>query len=254
MNRFANMIFGLAAALTGSQAAANSVDLTFERDLVVGDRSVPYVIDLKLSETAATRIGIETRLDLREAQSELGNAMRGYVLADLCILRAEIQQFDVTAEDELFRFDGSVAARLYRCAREGLKATERGELLLSETAAVTVQAAVVVQDNCVTFRVADLKFALESAVEPTQEQKDGIELADSLLRTVIGGLMANHPICPSLPPELASLSPHYGSGGTTEIGDGGAGVTLNGSVDVSTGTILDILQTLQNRGVLPSKP
>jgi hypothetical protein len=104
------------------------------------------------------------------------------------------------------------------------------------------------------LRLVDLDFELEGAVELTPDQKDGIATARALIGPAVARLMANHPICPKLPPELASLSPRYEEGGTTEIVHGGAGIYLRGSVDVSTETILGILKVLQQREVLPPAP
>ncbi len=69
-----------------------------------------------------------------------------------------------------------------------------------------------------------------------------------------GMIMKRHPICVQMPPELASLEPSYDTGGTRELGDGGLGVYLQGSVDVSTDTLVDIMQVLQNKGILPPPP
>ena len=50
--------------------------------------------------------------------------------------------------------------------------------------------------------------------------------------------------------EFASLQPTLKSGGTREIGDGGIGVTLTGSVDASADTMMDLLSLMQDRGIV----
>jgi len=53
---------------------------------------------------------------------------------------------------------------------------------------------------------------------------------------------------------LVSLDPKYDQGDPQEIGDGHIGAMLEGSVDVRTSTILDILTVFQIEGVLPGRP
>ncbi|MEY8839683.1 hypothetical protein AB9K41_11710, partial [Cribrihabitans sp. XS_ASV171] len=76
----------------------------------------------------------------------------------------------------------------------------------------------------------------------------------NLLLSLAEAVLARNPICPRLPAAIASLDPDFTDGGTVEIGDGGAGVALTGSVDVSTATIIDMLNSLQARGTLPPRP
>jgi hypothetical protein len=149
MKAIALMTAAMVCALPVSPAAANSVDLSFEQELQVLDRPVSYGLDIVLTEIAPTRIGMETRLDLRDVQSAVTAALQDHLLVDMCNLRAEIDRMDMTAENEVFRIGGSLAAELYRCEREALKAGDKGDLLLSETAALMLRATVEVRDNCV---------------------------------------------------------------------------------------------------------
>lgn len=244
----------LALTMLAPQVSANEVDLTFDSDLTVLDRKISYNLSLRLAERGPTRIGTEALLDLTNLQSTLPGIVNGHALVDLCTLRAEIRGMDLAAQGGNFVFSGTLAADMYSCARDGLTATDRGPLVLSQDMTLTVTAGVRVEDNCVTLNLADMAIDLTGAVQLTDAQKQASEKAGDLLVAVVERLMANHPVCPKLPPELASLEPRYDTGGTTEIGEGGLGLSLRGSTDVSTGTILDILQVLQDRGVLPPKP
>jgi hypothetical protein len=46
------------------------------------------------------------------------------------------------------------------------------------------------------------------------------------------------------------LDPHYVAGGPREIGEGGVGAALSGSVDASAGTVIRLLAVLRARGIL----
>ena len=72
---------------------------------------------------------------------------------------------------------------------------------------------------------------------------------------VAGRFLEERPFCPELPPELASLDPVYEVGGPREIEDGGLGLYVDGSIDVSTGTILNISALgIAEQGIIPGPP
>ncbi len=254
MMRLRTVLKALICVILASRASANDVSLTFTQDLTLRETQVPYTLDLVLTETGATRIGVEALLDLTSVQAELSTAMDGFVIADVCNLYAEIRELDVTVRGDVFEFVGVVEAQVYECAREGLQATDRGALVLSQALALQAQAAVRVQENCVALTIPDLTLTLAGAIELSPERKETVRAASDALLKAAERLMARHPICPKLPEALRSLSPSYDKGGTQEIGDGGAGVALQGSVDVSTQTILSVMQALQSAGVLPPAP
>jgi hypothetical protein len=96
-------------------------------------------------------------------------------------------------------------------------------------------------------------------VNPLQQVEDralteDLQAVRVILLEVAGRFLEERPLCPELPPELASLDPVYESGGPREIEDGGLGLYLSGSIDVSTTTILDILRVLQSEGIIPGPP
>jgi hypothetical protein len=59
-----------------------------------------------------------------------------------------------------------------------------------------------------------------------------------------------NPVCPALPPEIAMLDPHFQSGAPRELGGGGIGAALSGSVDTSAPTLISLLALAKARGML----
>lgn len=254
MTRVAIVLRVLLFSFLAFPAVANEVELTFEQTLTLRERPVPYTLDLTLTELAPTRIGVEALLDLSSVQAALSSMMDGYVVAETCALRAEIRELELRVREDTFQFVGVVEAQFYQCARDGLQATDRGALVLSQALSLQAQAAIRVAQNCAALSIPKLELRLEGAIELPPEDQERIQAASGVLVAAAERFFARHPVCPKLPEQLRSLSPRYDAGGTREIGDGGAGVALQGSVDVSTQTILSVMQELQSAGILPPAP
>ena len=144
-------------------------------------------------------------------------------------------------------------SQFFECRRTGetgwQRETEKNALALGFSASATAS----VVDNCAVFELVDLTLLPGQRDVPPEEDED-LKAARILLLEAVNVLLRRRPICPELPPELASLDPVYGSGGPRELGDGGLGIYLEGSVDVSTATIVEILAVLQREGILPGPP
>ena len=243
-----------AAILFATPAASKEVELKFTQTLDIRETEVPYELQVRLTENAPARLGVDALVDLIAAQKALSGAMAGYVIVDTCFASVRVDRLEVLAEKDAFAFSGAMTAEIYRCEFEGLQPTHRGERLLSQAIAVGLVASVEVQGNCAVFHLEDIEVEQDGSLKLDDEQKELIARTGDLLRVASEELMAKNPICPKLPAELESLDPQYDAGGTREIGNGGAGVYLRGSIDVSTGTILSILSVLQQEGVIPDAP
>ena len=124
----------------------------------------------------------------------------------------------------------------------------------SFSASLSTAASVELRDNCAYFSILSLDLTAAEASRERLLEADTLKEVNDLILTALGLVLNESPICPELPPELASLDPIYARGGPREIGDGGLGVLLEGSVDVSVATILDVLTVMQERGVIPGPP
>lgn len=244
----------LATSFFGATAFGNEVDLNFAQRVSVFGSQVPYQLDVTLTETDATRIGINAILNVSDVQQAVSTALDGYVIEDTCNLYAKVAEADIVAADDVFQIVGVLKADLFSCDRQGLKPVDRGDLILSQTAGIDLKAGIVVRNNCVAFRLSEFDIALRGAIELTEEQRSHADALGDFVLAAVQTILERQALCPELPAELASLAPRYDAGGTAEIGDGGAAVFLTGSVDVSTRTILSIMKVLQNAGVLPPEP
>ena len=245
--------FLLAASALCSAASAQQVEFDLENTLTLGETEIRYRLDLVMTAVAPTRLAVEALLDLRDFQQRLPGLLAGEPVAEGCGSRTDLTDLSVKAEGDVVSITGLIDTQFFECERTSETGFERGaakdraELVFSASASASLRG------KCITFALTDL------ALSPLQQVEDPV-LAEDLqavkviLLDVAGRFLEERPFCPELPPELASLDPVYEVGGPREIEDGGLGLYVDGSIDVSTGTILDILWVLQSEGIIPGPP
>lgn len=256
-NRAKAWIFGCvsAAALAGTNPGiAESVSFSFEREFELQETKIPYTMSVALNSVSSVRIGMDAVLGLQQAQQMIPTLLTGDVLVDVCNTKIEIGAFSVDAAEDAIGVSGTLQAEFYACEREKLSPVDRGELLFSQSLAMAATASVTIRDQCVHFRFDSLELHQDGPLGLTADQQEFLVQAKTLVLEVSDRILMKFPICPELPTSLASLDPDFQAGGTREIGDGGLGVYLQGSINVSTATILDVFQVLQDRKLLPPAP
>ncbi len=237
-----------------SHANAEPVSFDFSRDLAIGNSDVPYHVKLELAEVATTRIGVDATVDLRDIQRQLPALLTGATFTDACNAEISLDALSVRADDKVLTLVGRFELNTYKCRRSIGQPPEREAQLATGGIEFTTSASAVLRDQCIYFELADVGMTLNNPPSLSEDQEEFLQTARSVFLRAGAAISDRFPICPELPADLASLDPDYRSGGTYEIGDGGAGVRLMGSFDVSTATILDVLAVLQAKGVLPPKP
>ncbi len=217
-------------------------------------REIPYGIDIGLDAIGPTRIGIETTLDLRGLQAQLPDLLAGETLVDICGGRVALRRLEAEAREERLIATGLLDVETFDCGRTGPGTWERGALLKAEEVGVRVELSAEVVEGCVVFRLLDLARDPPGALGQLETGSGRAEAARALLLEAVGLLLEENPLCPDVPEELAVLDPSFDRGAPQEIGEGGVGVVLDGSIEVSPRTVIDLLRLLQARGVVPAAP
>ncbi|CAD0186438.1 hypothetical protein RUESEDTHA_03346 [Ruegeria sp. THAF57] len=244
----------LSFCLAFQPADARDVQLGFERTLGSDGTEIPYQLNLTLKEVSPTRISVDALLDLRDLQAALIQGLRNTELSDLCNADVTLDSLDLTALGRDVNVEGRVKMEAFRCDHQLGQPPKRQDSIAANTITFTATASVQVQNQCVYFDLAGLELTLETPILEADTKQGVLNDARSIIEKAADALLKRNPICPSLPPELSSIDPRYDAGGTVEIGDGGIGVALDGSFDVSPDTILSILKVLQEQGKLPPAP
>lgn len=244
----------LTALLAAPGATEQQVDFTIADTLTLRETELPYTIDLVLSVAAATRIGVDAVLDLRDVQASIPERVAEQAVVDNCGLQVEIDNLTVTGDADAILLDGAATVRLFECTRTDDRTFRRGAEKNVFNANLSTAASVELRDNCVFFQIRDLTLTAPDTLRQQVLEDDTLDNVKELMLAALAIVLGETPLCPELPAELASLDPIYDSGGPREIGDGGVGVAMRGSIDVSTSTLLDVLAALQELELIPGPP
>ncbi|WP_158970734.1 hypothetical protein [Chachezhania sediminis] len=214
---------------------------------------VDYRLALGMKAVAPTRIGLAAMLDLRDIQKKVPALAKGALLVDSCASQVEVDRLNVVASGRNIIAHTELEARSYACKRTGEGSWERGAQTRTERIGIRAEASASIKDNCVVFRLVEVA----RDPKPVNEDPSKAERAAALrvlFNQGVNLVLEGRPLCPQLPAELQVLDPDFSVGSPREIGNGGLGVDIAGSVDLGAQTILALLKVLQQKGILPPAP
>lgn len=232
-------------------ASDDRLEIRIADNFEMRDREIPYGIDIGLAAIGPTRIGIETTLDLRDLQAGLPDLLTGETLLDICGGRVALGRLEAEAREERLIATALINLEAFDCERTGPGTWERGALQIAEEVGLRAELSADFIESCVVFRLLDLARDPPGAMARMETGSGRAEAARALLLEAVGLILEENPLCPEVPEELAVLDPSFDRGAPQEIGDGGVGVVVDGSIEVSPRTVVDLLRLLQARGALP---
>ncbi|WP_425045215.1 hypothetical protein [Primorskyibacter sp. S87] len=213
-------------------------------------KSLPYTLNAGFSSVTPTRLGFRGLLDLREFQTRAPDLLSGPI-EEGCSLNVIANLDETNATGDLIALVGTVDVELYRCRREEADgASGRGARLISTTIGIAAAARANVRGQCVHFDLADVVLQPTGFLGGVANLFGLTERVEEIVLNKAEEFSEANVICPKMPPELSSLEPILQGGGTREIGDGGIGVALSGSIDTSAETMMDLLALMQSRGIV----
>lgn len=228
---------------------AGDVSFKISEDIPIETGSVPIVLYAGLSPVTDTRLGARALVDLRLAQVRLPVLLSG-VLVDDCGLEVSLDFAGVEQDGDRMRAGGLVTARFFGCRSEGKPEEERGRRFFTQKLEAIAEATATVRNDCIEVSLVDLKLDPHGFIGGLATLFGFTESARKAILKESASFLAENPICPVLPAELASLDPSFSSGAPVELGDGGVGATLSGSVDVSAATLISLLAVLKEKDLI----
>ena len=243
-----------ALCLSAHASHAEQVDFKISETLNAGDFELPYTLDMELNAVAPTRVSVDALLDLRDIQTILPERLADSALIDNCGVQVKLDDLSILASDNVITLESLLGVKRFDCGRVSQQDFRRGNELGAFSAILSADVSVELKDNCAYLKIPDLTLASPEATRDGLLKENTLSEAKSFLLAAIDLVLSETPLCPELPEELASLDPSYDTGGPREIDDGGLGVSLSGSLDVSPSTIIDILIALQRGGKIPPSP
>lgn len=233
---------------TGIDPAHSMGDVRFRfpAQLPTREGPVPITVYAGVGAATPTRLSINAFADLRQVQARLPTLMSGEV-ESACRQEISVEVVDVAAAGDRVVARGRVNADFYTCRRSGTPEEQRGFRLISQRIDVVAQATAAVRKNCIEFSVLDLELDPSGLLGAMANLFGLTTRVRNAILSKAGEVLAENPICPNLPSELAALKPAYDAGGIREIGQGGVGAALGGTIDTSATTLLELLAFAQKR-------
>ena len=228
---------------------AGDVSFKITEAFAVGERDVPLTLFLGLSSQTETRLAVEAFVDLRPLQEALPEIVSGSVEPS-CSLGIDIDLDHAEAEGRTVRAWGTAQARLYRCPGRGTEGERRGARLLTQNIGFIAVASAELEQDCVFFRLVDLDLTPNGLIGRIVSLLGVTDRVRAAILERGAARLSENPICPELPDELSLFDPRYSEGGLREIGDGGMGAALSGSVDTSAVTLIGLLSLMKARGAV----
>jgi hypothetical protein len=235
-------------------AAPGAVDVSSASTIDLRGSEVSTALDVRLSAVAPTRVAAAALLDLRDLQRQLPGIAGGEVLVDTCGGRVVLRGLQLDGDETDIVAQARLDVETFECVRTGPGSWERGALKNAEEVGVRAGLSARAVGNCLVFRVFDLRRNPPGALAQLETGSGRAEAARGLLQAAIDVLLEDNPLCPELPPVLAVLAPVLDRASPQEIGDGGVGIALEGTVGAGPDTLVALLRLLQRQGVLPPPP
>ncbi len=239
---------------SGAAASTGRLDGRIDSTLDIGGTEIAYGVDVGLTAAGPTRIDVETGLDLRDLQSRLPDLLAGRALVNICGGSIDLNRLEAEATGRSVALRGVLGVNSYDCTQTEPGTWVRGILLDATEIAVRADLSAEIVESCVVFRLLDLSRDPPGAFVQLETGSGRVEAARELLLEAAWLLLEEAPLCPDYPPELAVLDPRLDRVAPQEIGDGGVGIDIDGSIDVSPATVIALLRLLQSRGAVPPPP
>ncbi|MEM8630939.1 MAG: hypothetical protein AAGF74_06870 [Pseudomonadota bacterium] len=228
---------------------AGDVIMAFPVDLPTRFGAVPFTVYTGLDAATQTRLAVNAFVDLRAVQARLPELFTG-VIQDSCNLEVALNEIDVEADGDRVVARANVFASIYRCRGRGSPEEEQGFRFLTQRVETVATANAQVSDNCMEFALVDLELDPAGFIGGVANLFGLTERVRTAILDKAAEVLSENRFCPELPEELATLEPLYSDGGAREIGEGGMGAALVGSVGTSAATLLQILAYAQARQLL----
>lgn len=228
---------------------AEEVAFAVQDVLTAKTTRLPYTVYLRFRDITETRMGLDVFADLRSIQ-DAAPLLLSQVVDETCKRKLAVAISEVTAQDQSISVRGQFQAKFYACDTSDPAVHYRGVLLFGQNVNFFATARADARRSCVSARLVNVDLDALGFVGATAELFGLIDLAERVIIEQAEDILSQNPVCPKLPPELSSLEPRLTAGSIEEIGDGGVGAGLSGSVDTSAGTILDLVRLMRDRGVL----
>ncbi len=231
--------------------ASYSGDVVFKLDneFSTAKGQLPLVLYLGVAAESKTRIQLNAFVDLRQIQSRLPDLVTG-VIDETCDRRIELDLTNIRSEADAVRARGVIQVTFFNCNETQALSGDQGVTRFSQTVDAEAVISGRLEEDCVFFELQELDLQSRGVWSFFTSLVFSSESTRKAVLTKVNSFLSDNPVCPELPAELSALSPRFYSGSMREIGQGGIGAEMSGSIDISAPALIQLLTAIQDRGLL----
>ncbi len=237
----------LAAAKNGAgidpSKYAGDIKFLLPTEVPIGEEMFNVAFYAGLSSATETRLRVNAMADLRAIQARFPELASG-VYDNSCSREVSVQVLETEAIENHVELRGTMFVRFYSC-NQNASGEERGGLWLTQEIDAKAKVEAFVEEQCVRFSVAELELDPRGFTGIIAKLFGAIDRARAEILEQAEIYFDANPICLTVPKELKPVSPQVTLVKALEIGEGGIGAEIQGSIDTDATTLVNLLSVME---------
>ncbi|WP_170478191.1 hypothetical protein [Ruegeria arenilitoris] len=219
------------------------IEFHLPSEVPIGDEIFNVAFYAGLSPATETRLRVNAMADLRAIQARFPELASG-IYDDSCAREVSVQILETEAIENHVELRGSMFVRFYSCKQKA-SGELRGGLWLTQEIDASAKVEAYVEEQCVRFSVVELDLNPRGFTGAIANFFGVIEGARTEILEQAENYFDANPICLTVPKELKPVSPKATLVRAIEIGEGGIGAEIQGSIDTDASTLVNLLSVME---------
>ncbi|WP_171239110.1 hypothetical protein [Ruegeria sp. HKCCA5763] len=219
------------------------IEFLLPSEVPVGNEVFNVAFFIGLSPATETRLRVTAMADLRAIQARFPELASG-VYDDSCSREVSVKIHETEAIEDHVELRGSMFVRFFSCSQNA-SGEERGGLWLTQEIDTKAKVEAFVEAQCVRFSVVELELDPRGFTGFIAKMFGVIEEARTEILEQAENYFDANPICLTVPKELKPVSPKATLVRALEIGEGGIGAEIQGSIDTDATTLVNLLSVME---------
>ncbi len=237
----------LAAAKNGEgidpSKYAGDIKFLLPSEVPIGTESFKVAFYAGLSPASETRLQVNAMADLRTVQARFPELASG-VYDSTCSREVAVQVIETEAIENHVELRGTIFVRFFSCNQTS-SGDERGNPWLTQEIDTTARLEAFVADQCVRFSLVELELDPRGITGAFARLFGVIDSARAEILEKAEIYFDANPVCLAIPEELKPVSPKATLVQALEIGEGGVGAEIQGSIETDASTLVNLLSVME---------
>lgn len=247
MTRLPIRSFCAALFLSALPLGADPDPLRFDHVLEIDDLTIPVPMELYLTPRSQTVIHAKVAGNLAQLQRHLP-ALLSDVAQDDCTTRIAVQTDDAIAQGDGIRARGRVQIQQFLCNRDN--DFDSRVRIFNHVTTVDLLLVGGIANDCLDARLDELELNPSGLVGGVLNITGLTRRIQETVRTELNEILNSEENCLEMPEALQVLNTRVERGGFRDFGDGELGFVIQGTVDLQSQNVIDLLALLYEEGLL----